>query len=94
MYAAGLELPSLPQDVHESCGASAVTVEEWHRVREKATPLPFQYYSEVINPLPVPGEEKPGARDIADDVADIYRDVVHALRLYEDFMEERFWDEA
>ena len=39
-------------------------------------------YGEVLDPLPVPPEE-PVIGSIADDVIDIYRDVVTGLRAYQ-----------
>jgi hypothetical protein len=39
------------------------------------------YYGQVSNPLAVPPEE-PGIGSVADDIADIYRDIVTGLREY------------
>jgi hypothetical protein len=46
-----------------------------------ATGLPFRNYGEVFDPLPIPPEE-PVLGDIADDIGDIYRDIIKGLKLY------------
>jgi hypothetical protein len=56
---------------------------EWKRVVEAASRLPFQHYSEIYNPLPVPADGEPVVGNLADDLADVYRDVVTGLRLHE-----------
>ena len=44
--------------------------------------LPFQYYSEVWDPIEVPGAE-PVTGDLADDLMDIYVDLRQGLRYFE-----------
>jgi hypothetical protein len=48
-------------------------------VRRRFATLPFQYYSEVWNPIAVPAEADPIVGDLADDLADIYLDVKRGL---------------
>ena len=54
---------------------------EYQKVLSKLSRIPFQYYGEVFDPLIIPPEE-PVIGDITDDLADIYRDTVSALRAY------------
>ena len=44
--------------------------------------IPFDMYGEVFNPLLVPPDE-PVIGSIADDITDVYRDVVTGLRAYQ-----------
>lgn len=48
------------------------------RIYKRFAALPFQYYSEVWDPLEVPGAE-PVTGDIADDLMDIYIDLKQGL---------------
>jgi hypothetical protein len=58
----------------------------------QASKLPLKYYSEVFNPLPVPGEE-PIVGDLADDIADIYKDIRRGLDLLDaGYMEHAVWE--
>jgi hypothetical protein len=82
LYRAALLLP--PSRGPEDSGADdSFTVEhkEWKAVYAASSRLPFQYYSEIFDPLPVPPEE-PVVGDLADGIADIYRDVVTGLCMY------------
>jgi hypothetical protein len=83
LYLAGLQLSG---DWHSSLEPEplpdTVSKAEWQRVYAAVEALPFQYYSEVTNPLDVPPEDA-GVGDLADDIADIYRDIAEGLRLYE-----------
>lgn len=58
-----------------------VDQEEWAHVFASLRRLPFDFYSEVYDPLPVPGEP-PVIGSLLDDLADIYGDVVSGLRTY------------
>jgi hypothetical protein len=80
LYAAALNLPAL--DVVEELEPPGVNQEEWDRVYRRFGSLPVGYYSEIFDPLTVPPEE-PVVGDLADDLADIYRDVRSGLQLYE-----------
>jgi hypothetical protein len=83
LYLAGLHLSG---DWHTSLEPEplpdTVSKAEWQQVYAATESLPFQYYSEVVNPLDVPPEDG-GVGDLADDIADIYRDILEGLRLYE-----------
>lgn len=63
------EAPGLPDD-------------EYQRIYTRFSSLPFNDYSECFNPLVVPPEE-PVVSDLADDLADIWRDVKGGLLLYD-----------
>jgi len=56
--------------------------ERWKRAHGRCAALPFQYYSEVFDPFADPPEE-PVCGDVADDLADIYRDVRAGLDLFD-----------
>lgn len=79
LYAAALELPALKDN--SEYDTNRVEDAEWRVVLAIAARLPFDYYGEVFNPLPVP-PEAPCVGSLADDIADIYRDVVSGLRTY------------
>jgi hypothetical protein len=53
-------------------------------VYERFGGLPFNYYSECFDPLIVPAAEEPVVADLADDLADIWRDVKGGLMLWHD----------
>jgi hypothetical protein len=55
----------------------------WHEVYPALVArLPFQYYGEVFNPLPIPPEGSI-VGDLADDLADIFADMDRGLRCLE-----------
>jgi len=83
LYLAGLHLSGDWQaSLEPEPLPDSVSKQEWQRVYAASATLPFQYYSEISNPLEVPPEDA-GVGDLADDIADIYRDVAEGLRLYE-----------
>jgi hypothetical protein len=83
LYFAALHLPvPYPDSVSTRREESRVDQDEWNLIYARASTLPFKNYGEVFNPISVPPEE-PSVGDIADDIADIYRDVASGLRLYE-----------
>jgi hypothetical protein len=80
VYQRALALPAIAlesEDV-ESC----VTHEEWQEIFKKSARLPIDFYGHIFDPLQVPPEEA-GVGSLSDDVADIYRDLVKGLRLYD-----------
>jgi hypothetical protein len=87
LFAAALELPETdsPGDVQER-----VSDDEWQRVFQSFRRLPVSHYSEVFDPLAVP-PSAPGVADVADDLADIYRDVVYGLRAFQDGAPGAVW---
>jgi hypothetical protein len=62
--------------------APDLPTEEYDRIFRRFGALPFNYYSECFDPLILPAEE-PVAADLADDLADIWRDVKGGLLLYD-----------
>lgn len=82
LYLAGLELCAC-QEVDEVTDVDDARVDksEWERVFRHAARLPINYYG-VADPL-VLTPERPMIGDLADDIADIYRDLVTGLRLYD-----------
>ena len=92
LYAAALELPQPWSE-----GVSAVHVpapactERLNAVRVRAAAIALQHYSEIFGPLVLPPEE-PVVGDLADDLVDIYRDVLAGLSLYEvGSVEDAIW---
>jgi hypothetical protein len=59
---------------------SEVTNEKWQEIFNRFTSLPFNYYSVSFSPSNV--EEAPVIGDVADDLADIYRDIKNGLWLH------------
>jgi hypothetical protein len=79
LYAAGLVLPELPFPAGEERDSDRVDDDEWHRVARAASRLPLDTYrSEESEEARLTDETILGS--ISDDIADIYRDVVSALR--------------
>jgi hypothetical protein len=82
LYSAALVLPpAWNEAVTDGCRAR-VDDDEWKAIVAAAARLPLDYYGEVYNPLTVPPDEA-AVGSLADDIADIYRDVVTGLREYE-----------
>jgi hypothetical protein len=80
LYLAALELPpAWSEELADAEDAVGVDDEEWRAVFAAAGRLPLDFYGEVFDPLAVPPEQ-PVLGSIADDIADIYRDVVGGLR--------------
>jgi hypothetical protein len=82
LYGAARGLPSPLLAATETERSPRVDDIEFDRVRIWCARLPFQCYGEVFDPTVVPPEE-PVVGDVADDVADVYRDVVIGLRLFD-----------
>ena len=55
---------------------------EWKSVYQAAAALPVGHYAEVFDPVVIPAET-PVVGDLADDLADIYREVITGLWLFE-----------
>ena len=78
LYAQALDLP--PRECDWGDDAAAVSHEAWSAMFKRFGALPVNYYSESANPLAVPcGDTMIG--DLADDLADIWRDLKHGLQL-------------
>jgi hypothetical protein len=83
LYRAALDLPRECSD--EAAGepeATPVDHDGWQRAYDAAGRIPLDYYAEVFNPTAIDDRE-PVMGSLADDLADIYRDVVSGLRTYE-----------
>jgi hypothetical protein len=80
LYLAGLSLPPPWSDHLGTAVVDLVQDDEWKAVLQAAARLPLDAYGGVFDPLVIPPEE-PVVGSIADDIADIYRDVVTGLRL-------------
>jgi hypothetical protein len=79
LFRRAIDLPS--PDAGDDADAPEIPPDEYQRVYQRFGGLPFNYYSECFNPLTVPAEE-PVTADLADDLADIWRDVKAGLLLY------------
>ena len=94
LFAAGQQLAALKPGSTECEAEMRVTVEEWGRIFNNALQLPLDQYGEVFNPLNVPPDSSLIA-SLADDIADIYRDVVTGLRYFQaGHREEAAWQWA
>lgn len=76
LYRRALDLPAT-----EGSDRVVPAVDGHERVYRRFGSLPFNYYSECFDPLIVPAEE-PVVADLADDLADIWRDVKTGLVLF------------
>lgn len=82
IYVAALTLPPAVFPENERKYPVGVGNDEWQRVRRWCARFPFQYYCDLVEPTDTTASEA-GLGDLADDIADIYRDVVAGLRLFE-----------
>lgn len=78
LYLQVIDLPEVSADAD----APEISQEQYQLVFKRFGALPFNYYSECFNPLVVPAEQ-PVTADLADDLADIWRDLKRGLALYE-----------
>ena len=78
LYLHVMDLPEVSADAD----APTIGEDQYRSIFKRFGALPFNYYSQCFNPLVVPGEE-PVTADLADDLADIWRDVKRGLVLYE-----------
>ena len=89
LYSLALVLPD------EGCGedidGKEVTHDEWKLIYEGFESFPFKYYSVSFSPAKT--EEAPVTGDVADDLADIYRDLKNGLWLHENgHVTEAVWE--
>jgi hypothetical protein len=77
LYAQALELPPL----FDEEDAPKVSHEEWLVIYKRFGSLPFNYYAEYSEPH-CTEDPSPGMGDLADDLADIWRDLKGGLALY------------
>ena len=79
LYTLALDL-RFPDDMDYDLEGESVDEAAWQVVYKRAAALPFNHYSSVFDPQVVPPEE-PVVGDLADDIADIYRDLSEGLAL-------------
>jgi hypothetical protein len=83
LYLAALRLPEPSAEGTQGDLPAFASGEEREAVRGACARLPLQYYSELFDPLPVPATDEAVVGDIADDIADIFSDVLEGLRLFD-----------
>lgn len=81
---------ALPEVCPEEVVRAEITIDDYMRVFRRFGALPFQYYSECFDPLLVPAEE-PVRADLADDLADVWRDLKEGLMLRDQSPESAAW---
>lgn len=81
LYGIALELRS-PETADWDLDGESTDDATWRRIYERAASMPFQLYGEVFDPHVMPPEEAVVC-DLADDIADIHRDLTKGLSLYE-----------
>jgi len=80
LYALALDL-RLPPDPDLELEGHHTDDQTWKAIFERSSALPFSYYSVVFDPHTTPPED-PVTGDLADDLADIHRDLTCGLSLY------------
>jgi hypothetical protein len=78
LHLAAADLPD--PGIGKNIDAVSISHDEWSRLFEKFGRLPVNSYFDVFNPLQ---EEEPVINSLADDLADIYRDLKAGLLLFE-----------
>ena len=90
LYSKVLRLPK--PDPGEDLDRKRVSDEDWKKVYGRFGSLPFQFYLDCFRPAQMV-EEEPGTGDLADDLADICRDLKEGLGLYDEGrIAEAFWE--
>lgn len=79
LYAVALAVDQ-PATYDSDIEPKRVSDDEWNQVYARAGALPFNYYSSYFDPSEVPPKEGE-IGDLADDIADIYRDLSAGLSL-------------
>jgi Domain of unknown function (DUF5063) len=77
LYQQGLELAPVFGDEE----TSRVSHEDWSQIHKRFSALPFNYYMQCASPQNVP-DDVPGVADLADDLADIWRDLKSGLAFF------------
>lgn len=93
LYQQGLLLP-MPwtEGMDSDLAECEVPQQELHAVIQRAWQLPCQFYAQVVDPFEDPQPTLSGSH-IADDIGDIYRDVVGGLMLFDRGMrDEALWE--
>ena len=82
LYSLALDL-RLPPDPDPELEGHWTDNETWQGIFKRCSVLPVSYYAESLDPLTVPPGDS-GLGDLADDLADIHRDLTCGLSLYRD----------
>ena len=77
LYRQGLRLPTIFGDEE----LPEIPKEDWSKIYKRFGALPFNYYMQCSEPQNVP-DDIPGVADLADDLADIWRDLKRGLGLF------------
>ncbi len=89
LYSSAIVLPK--QGCGEDVDGEEVTHEEWKLIYKRFGSLPVNYYSVFFSPANT--EDAPVTGDVADDLADIYRDLKDGLWLYDNgHFTEAIWE--
>jgi hypothetical protein len=62
--------------------APGISNEDWQQMYARFASMPFRYYRAEFDPLNIDDTER-GMGDVADDLADIWRDLKEGLSLYD-----------
>jgi len=81
LYSLALDLRS-PENVNFDLDGQGSSDVVWQQVYKRAGALPFHHYSLVGDALAVPTDAV-NVGDLADDIADIHRDLAEGLSLYD-----------
>ena len=79
LYADALSLEPYG-DINDELEGENLSHENWKPFFSRFGALPFNYYGVVFDPQTIPPQE-PVVGDLADDLADIYRDLLEGLSL-------------
>ncbi len=60
----------------------SITYDDWKRIHARFASMPFQYYESRQDPFDL-GDHEHEVGDLADDLADIWRDLKRGLELYD-----------
>ena len=83
LYGYALALPEpWSDDLADQSDVERLTDEEWRKALVACARLPLNIYTDVFNPLEA-NDVTPVTGSLADDLADIYRDLASGLRTYE-----------
>lgn len=90
LYVSALNLPASQPD-GEAPEVEEVTQDTWRSIYDSFEKMPFCYYGVVLEPHALPPGEA-GVGDLADDLADIYRDLKNGMNLWAaDHVVEAVW---
>jgi Domain of unknown function (DUF5063) len=80
-------------DTEEDIEAERISDDEWKQVYKRFGALPFNYYVSVFSPSKIDEEKPQTLGDLADDLADIYRDLKAGLNLFNrGYTREAVWE--